>query len=313
MQTEIEEFLLHLAAERGLSENYQLSTRLSLEAFSKWAAKSAQINGVREVSRDLLTGFLGQRKREGFATASIKIVVVALKIFFRWLVQNGRVVSDPAELLPLPRVEKILPETLNELQVGNLLDVLPVRGPMALRNRAIFEVLYACGIRVSELCGIRVEDLDLQTRILRVTGKGDKTRVVPVGGRAHEAVAGYLSGERPDLVRKWTRSHLFLSVRGRALTPDRIWQLAKGAARAAGLRENVYPHLFRHSFATHLLGNGADLRVIQELLGHADIGTTQIYTHVDQQRLKSVHYRFHPRARRAGGGGGADAPGTAGG
>jgi integrase/recombinase XerD len=203
-------------------------------------------------------------------------------------------------------VERYLPETLNEQQVEHLLEVMPTHGPMALRNRAIFEVLYGCGIRVSELCGIRVEDLDLETRVLRVTGKGDKTRVIPVGSRAANAVSVYLAGERPGLVRKWTRSHLFLSVRGKALTPDRIWQLAKECARAAGLSENVYPHLFRHSFATHLLGNGADLRVIQELLGHADIGTTQIYTHVDQQRLKSVHYRFHPRARLGGGGGGTE-------
>jgi integrase/recombinase XerD len=158
-------------------------------------------------------------------------------------------------------------------------------------------MLYACGIRVSELCGIRLEDLDLENRVLRVTGKGNKMRVIPVGSRAAQAVSGYVSGERPSLVRKWTRSSLFLSIRGRALTPDRIWQLAKDAARSAGLDENVYPHLFRHSFATHLLENGADLRVIQEMLGHSDIGTTQIYTHVDQQRLKAVHYRFHPRAR----------------
>jgi integrase/recombinase XerD len=122
-------------------------------------------------------------------------------------------------------------------------------------------------------------------------------RVIPVGSKAADALHLYLGRERPELVRKWTRSHLFLSVRGKALTPDRIWQLVKETARAAGLQENVYPHLLRHSFATHLLGNGADLRIIQELLGHSDIATTQIYTHVDQKRLKSVHYRFHPRAR----------------
>jgi integrase/recombinase XerD len=303
MQSEIEEFLLHLAAERGLSENYQLSTRLSLEAFFRWSRGGVQTSSVGGVTRDHLTDFLTHRRQLGFATASSKIMVVALKIFFRWLAHHGRIPTDPAELLPLPRVEKYLPETLNEQQVEHLLEVLPEHGSMALRNRALFEVLYACGIRVSELCGIRLEEMDLESRILRVTGKGDKMRVIPMGARAVDAVSAYLSGERPALVRKWTRSHLFLSVRGRALTPDRIWQLAKEAARAAGLKENVYPHLFRHSFATHLLGNGADLRAIQEMLGHADIGTTQIYTHVDQQRLKSVHYRFHPRARQTGGSG----------
>jgi integrase/recombinase XerD len=300
MQSDIEEFLLYLATERGLSDHYQLSTRLSLEAFSKWAVATPGISSVAGIKRDHLTDFLGHRKRLGFATASIKLVVVAIKVFFRWLQARGKISVDPAELLPLPRLDQYLPETLNEQQIEQLLGALPADGPFAARNRAIFEVLYACGVRVAELCGARIEDLDLETRIIRVTGKGDKMRVIPVGSKAADALHLYLSRERPELVRKWTRSHLFLSVRGKALTPDRIWQLVKEAARAAGLQENVYPHLLRHSFATHLLGNGADLRIIQELLGHSDIATTQIYTHVDQQRLKSVHYRFHPRARLPG-------------
>ena len=297
MQSEIEEFLLYLATERGLSEHYQLSPRLSLEAFSKWCSSTLGICAAAEITRAHLTDFLSHRKRLGFATSSIKLVVVAIKVFFRWLQSRNKIPVDPAELLPLPRLEQYLPETLNEQQIEQLLNALPGHGPLSARNRAIFEVLYACGVRVAELCGARVEDLDLDTRIIRVTGKGDKTRVIPVGSKAAEALHLYLSGERPELVRKWTRSHLFLSVRGKALTPDRIWQLVKETARVAGLAQNVYPHLLRHSFATHLLGNGADLRIIQELLGHSDISTTQIYTHVDQQRLKSVHYRFHPRAR----------------
>jgi integrase/recombinase XerD len=297
MQPDIEEFLLYMAAERGLSDHYQLSTRLSLEAFSKWCSATLGISAAAEITRAHLTDFLGHRKRLGFATSSIKLVVVAIKVFFRWLQSRNKISADPAELLPLPRLEQYLPETLNEQQVEQLLNALPDHGPLTARNRAIFEVLYACGIRVAELCGARIEDLDLDTRIIRVTGKGDKTRVIPVGSKAADALHLYLNRERPELVCKWTRSHLFLSVRGKALTPDRIWQLVKETARMAGLEQNVYPHLLRHSFATHLLGNGADLRIIQELLGHSDISTTQIYTHVDQQRLKSVHYRFHPRAR----------------
>ena len=297
MQPDIEEFLLYLAAERGLSDHYQLSTRLSLEAFSKWCSATLGISAAAEITRAHLTDFLGHRKRLGFATSSIKLVVVAIKVFFRWLQSRNKISADPAALLPLPRLEQYLPETLNEQQIEQLLNALPDHGPLTGRNRAIFEVLYACGIRVAELCGARIEDLDLDTRIIRVTGKGDKTRVIPVGSKAADALHLYLNRERPELVRKWTRSHLFLSVRGKALTPDRIWQLVKETARMAGLEQNVYPHLLRHSFATHLLGNGADLRIIQELLGHSDISTTQIYTHVDQQRLKSVHYRFHPRAR----------------
>jgi integrase/recombinase XerD len=297
MQGDIEDFLLHLAAERGLSENYLLSTRLSLQAFAEWASKSTALSSPAQIQREHLTAFLESRKRAGFAASSIKLVVVAIKIFFRWLAQRQRIPQDLTEGLPLPRIERYLPETLNEQHVESLLEHLPDSGPLALRNRAIFELLYGCGLRVSELCHARLEHLDLENRILRVTGKGDKTRVLPVGTKAAEALERYLKNERPSLVRKITRSHLLLSIHGRPLTPDRIWQLAKTAAKTAGLTQNIYPHLLRHSFATHLLENGADLRIIQELLGHADIATTQIYTHVEQKRLKAVHFRFHPRAQ----------------
>jgi integrase/recombinase XerD len=297
MESAIEDFIIHLATERGLSDNYQLSTRLSLEAFSLWLSKAHALRNPELVTREHLTEFIAFRKKVGFAAASLKLNTVALKILFRWLHSRNRIPSDPAELLHLPQLERQLPETLNEHQVETLLEALPPDGPLALRNRAIFETLYACGVRVSELCGARLEHLDLENGLLRVTGKGEKTRLIPVGSKAKSALDGYLSLERPQLVRKHTRSHLFLSARGRALTPDRIWQLARETARRAGFSQAVYPHLFRHSFATHLLGNGADLRIIQELLGHADISTTQIYTHVDAQRLKSVHYQFHPRAR----------------
>ena len=297
MQSDIEDFIIYLATERGLSDHYQLSTRISLETFAAWLLKTSGVSSVTAVVRDHFIGFLEHRKRAGMAAASLKLNVVALKIFFRWLRARERVASDPAELLVLPRLERYLPETLNEQQVETLLEAIGEGEPLGLRNRAIFETLYACGLRVSELCGARLEHLNLDVRLLRVTGKGDKMRVVPVGTKAVTALQAYLQSERPELVRKHTRSHVFLSNRGRALTPDRIWQLTKEAAARAGLSEGVYPHLLRHSFATHLLSNGADLRVIQELLGHADIATTQIYTHVDSQRLKSVHYRFHPRAK----------------
>lgn len=296
MQPAIEDFIIHLATERGLSDNYQLSTRLSLEAFSLWLAKTHGIRTPGEVTREHLADFIADRRRIGFASASIKLNTVALKILFRWLRERNRIPLDPAELLHLPQLERQLPETLNEQQVETLLEALPETGPLALRNRAIFETLYACGLRVSELCRARLEHLDMENGLLRVTGKGEKMRLVPVGSKAVAALNAYLAVERPGMVRKHTRSHLFLSVRGRALTPDRIWQLAKETAQRAGFSQAVYPHLLRHSFATHLLGNGADLRIIQELLGHADISTTQIYTHVDAQRLKAVHYRFHPRA-----------------
>ncbi len=301
----IESFLLYLATERGLSDNYQLSTRLSLESFAGWLERKrgalpddAAPDPVpcSEISIPLISEFLAFRKKSGLAAASIKLLIVAFKIFCRWLHQRGHLPSDPGELLSLPRIERFLPETLNELQVQTLLEAIPGERPNALRDRAILEVLYSSGLRVSELAGARMEHLDLEHQILRVTGKGDKTRLVPVGSKARDALRAYLERERPAKVSRKTGSELFLSASGKRLTTVRIWQIVKSCARDAGLRSNVYPHLLRHSFATHLLANGADLRIIQEMLGHADIATTQIYTHVDQQRLKSVHRRFHPRA-----------------
>jgi integrase/recombinase XerD len=159
----------------------------------------------------------------------------------------------------------------------------------------MLELLYASGLRASELVGVRLETLDLDSRMIRVTGKGNKTRIVPVGTKACEAINACLATERPRLVSKRTGSHVFLSHHGKSLTTSRLWQIVKGTAERAGIETRVYPHLLRHSFATHLLGGGADLRIIQEMLGHADISTTQIYTHVEQGRLKAVHRKFHPR------------------
>ena len=294
MEREIDEFLLHLATERGLSVNYQLSTRTSLEGFARWAAARG-ITAPGAVQLADLSAHLAERKRSGLAASSVKLIAVALKIFFRFLAARGRIPTDIAATLPLPRIERYLPETLNEAKVEQLLESIPTTDPIGMRDRAIAELLYASGLRVSELCGARLELLDLETGIIRITGKGNKTRLVPVGSRAREAIARYLELGRPHLVGRKTGSHLFLSVRGKPLTPARIWQLLRAHAARAGLQENVYPHLLRHSFATHLLSNGADLRVIQELLGHADIATTQIYTHVERTRLKEIHHRFHPR------------------
>jgi integrase/recombinase XerD len=319
MREAIDSFILYLATERGLSDNYQLSTRLSLEGFAQWLERRRLVAAMGEAALDhlLQTGaeppsmeveirdvtlqqvgdFLAHKKRLGLSAASIKLIVVALKIFFRWLHARGRLAHDITETLPLPRTERYLPETMNELQVDRLLEGVLDGMPHALRDRAMLELLYASGLRVSELVNARLENLDLDARIIRVTGKGNKMRLVPVGQKAVDSIKTYLEGERPRFVKKKTGSEVFLSERGTKLTTVRIWQIVKQTAKHAGLDLNVYPHLLRHSFATHLLSNGADLRIIQEMLGHADISTTEIYTHVDQQRLKSVHLKFHPRAK----------------
>jgi integrase/recombinase XerD len=296
MENAIDSFIRFLAVERGLSENYQLSTQRSLSEFAQWCAAKKKIDSPRAVTLPLISEYLADRKRAGLAASSIKLIVVALKIFFRFLASRGTIERDPSEALALPRIERYLPETLNELQVEQLLEKIDTGTPHGLRDRALIELLYASGLRVSELANARLENFNFEERIVRVIGKGNRTRIVPVGRKACEALAAYLSTERPKFVKRGTSSEIFLSERGTKLTTARIWQIVKKHARHAGLEKNIYPHLLRHSFATHLLGNGADLRIIQEMLGHADISTTQVYTHVDQQRLKAVHRQFHPRA-----------------
>ena len=294
-QSAIDQFLLYLATERGLSENYQLSTRRSLEEFADWAAKKKELTEPCQVESAPLSDYLAHEKERGLAPASLKLIVVALKVFFRFLKMRGLIERDPAELLSLPRMIRYLPETLNINQVNQLLQVNLRGRPFPCRDRAILELLYASGLRISELTGARLENLNLEDRVIRVIGKGSKTRLIPIGRRACDAIAEYLAKERGSLVSKKTGNEVFLSRHGKKLTTERVWQIVKEIAQLAGLESNVYPHLLRHSFATHLLANGADLRIIQELLGHADISTTQIYTHVEQSRLKSIHKRFHPR------------------
>ena len=312
----IESFIRYLAVERGLSDNYQLSTQRSLSDFASWCARARKVNppsrgygaagppssrrsgttAWRMVTLPMISEYLAEKKKAGLSAASIKLIVVALKIFFRFLAGKGEIERDPTEALSLPRIERYLPETLNEMQVEQLLNGIDTTVPLGLRDRAMVELLYASGLRISELANARLENFYPEEGTIRVIGKGNKTRIVPVGRKACEALACYLSTERPKLIKRRSGSEIFLSERGTKLTTARIWQIVKEKARHAGLEKNVYPHLLRHSFATHLLSNGADLRIIQEMLGHADISTTQVYTHVDQQRLKAVHRQFHPRA-----------------
>lgn len=295
MKDFIESFILYLATERGLSENYQLSTRRSLECFCEWATRHAKVELAENITLKHLQEYLAERKRTGLAASSIKLEVVAIKIFFRWLAVRKFIPLDPAEVLPLPRMERYLPETLNEDDVIRLLDAIGDNEEFGLRNRAMLELLYGSGLRASELVGAKLENLDLDGGMIRVTGKGNKTRLVPVGGKSRESLEAYLNRMRPQMVKPRTGSEVFLNRFGRKLTTVRLWQIVKEVAKRAGIEKTVYPHLLRHSFATHLLTGGADLRIIQELLGHADISTTQIYTHVESGRLKSVHRKFHPR------------------
>ncbi|MCU0750964.1 MAG: tyrosine recombinase XerC [Akkermansiaceae bacterium] len=293
MEAACDSFIRYLATERGLSEAYQLSVRQSLDALAAWL-KLKEV-ALKDIGTDELAAFLSQRKKEGLGASSLRITTVHLKIFFRWLAMKGKLEMDPAEPLLAPRADLHLPETLHAKELVQMLDSIDPSLPLGRRDLAILELFYSSGLRLSELCQLRLEMVDFEGGFLRITGKGNKTRVVRVGTKAREALNDYLNNERPSLVSKKTSSHIFLSVRGTQLSPDRVRQIVKERAKMAGIDQNVYPHLLRHSFATHLLEGGADLRVIQELLGHADISTTQIYTHVDRQRLKNIHKTFHPR------------------
>ncbi len=297
VQNSIDGFILHLATERGLSVRYQLLVRRFLEAFASWFKQRHASESVASVTTDHLTAYLAQRKRDGIAASSARVELVALKVFFRWLTQRGRITSDPADAILPPRQEKHLPDTLNEIEVKKLVESVTGVAPLDRRDRAMLELFYASGLRLSELADARLENLSLEEGWIRVTGKGSKTRLSPVGAAACAALSAWLEHGRPSLVKPKTQSHVFISRRGTRLTTARIQHIVKERAAACGLDPaRVHPHLLRHSFATHLLNHGADLRVIQEMLGHADIATTQIYTHVDQARLKDVHRRFHPRA-----------------
>lgn len=292
-EAHIDDFLLYLATERGLSDAYQMSVRQTLDRLEKWA--QSQNLQPKDLGTNELSDFLAMLKEDGLAASSLRIAVVHLKIFFRHLCRRNRLPADPAEPLLAPRQSQMLPDTMTAATVRQLLGSIDRDKALGRRDLAILELFYASGLRLSELCQSRLETLDLDDGFIRVRGKGNKTRIVPVGGAAISAIQDYLTNERPSLVKPKTSSHIFLTVRGGALSPERAREIVKQRAAAAGIDSKIYPHLLRHSFATHLLENGADLRVIQELLGHADISTTQIYTHVDQKRLQQIHKNFHPR------------------
>lgn len=296
----IDRFLLFLAAERGLSANYRLSVQQTLARFADWCAE--QGFSARDVSEAQLAAYHRWLLTEcRLAPSSCRIAMVHLRQFFRFLSREKELPVNPAALLECGKAFTHLPETLRADEVNTLLQSIdPADIPFGARDRAILEMIYSSGLRVSELISLRAEQVDWEENFLRITGKGNKTRYVPLGGVAAKALGCYLKLARPKLLRNGRKADtLFLSNRGEKLTRDRIRQIIKERAKAAGLPENVYPHILRHSFATHLLENGADLRVIQDMLGHASLSTTQIYTHVDQKRLVALHQNFHPRGKKS--------------
>ncbi len=296
MEALVEQFLQHITLERSLSPNTVSSYKLDLQSFTRHL-KSRGIASVNAVTREHIVDYLLASREKGISARSLSRHLACIRTFFRFLRREKFVARDATELVDSPRLWQLLPKTLTYREVEDLLAAPNARTKLGLRDRAILEFFYATGLRVSEVCRARLEEINFDVGVLRTVGKGNKERIVPVGRKSAEYVRRYLDSARPKLAKAKTSSHVFLTTRGGAFSRKTLWALIKKYCRLAGIRKNVTPHSLRHSFATHLLDNGADLRVVQELLGHANVGTTQIYTKVDQARLKAVHHEFHPRAK----------------
>lgn len=291
----IESFADHLALEVGSSTNTVEAYLRDVRRFAEYAT-GAGVTHPGGISPETVRQFVYALKDLGFATASIRRQISALRTYYRFLVSEGHVEADPTEELETPRGWRTLPDVLTLAEVEALLGAPHPDEALAWRDRALLELAYGTGARVSELVGLAVHDVAFDEGLVRLFGKGSKERLVPVGRRAIGAVALYLREIRPRLDRGFGAGKLLLNARGRPLTRVGAWRIITGAAARAGLAKRVTPHTLRHTFATHLLEGGADLRAVQEMLGHADLATTQIYTHVDREYLRSVHQAYHPRA-----------------
>jgi integrase/recombinase XerD len=290
----LEGFRDFLALESGHSANTVEAYLRDLQRLAEFAA-SKGVRDPGQVSRPLLRDFVYLLKDLGLSAATIRREVSAIRTYYGFLVGEGRVPSDPSDRLESPRRGRVLPDTLSVREVEALLAAPNLDEPLAWRDRALLELGYGSGLRVSELCGLGTTDLLLTDNLVRVFGKGGKERLVPIGRTVIGAVSVYLHQLRPELDRGKSGGRVLLNARGRPLSRVGAWGIVKRAAARAGITKRVTPHTLRHSFATHLLEGGADLRAVQEMLGHADLSTTQIYTHVDREYLRSVHKQFHPR------------------
>lgn len=312
MNALIEQFLDYLSLERGLSDNTRKAYLADLQSFSSFL-QANNLTSCNAVRRKNILDYLTAEKERGLSVNSISRRLVAIRMFFAFLTQEGMLARNVTEAMDSPRLWKTLPGVLSLKEVEGLLEAPVGDDRISLRDKALLELLYATGLRVTEIAELKLDDIHFDSDYLRCLGKGNKVRVVPFGGKAKEHLEKYLAAARGDFApRKATQDtasrrhsetaengqdrYVFLTYRGRKFTRKGIWKLIKNYAKRAGIKKTVSPHTMRHSFASHLLANGAPLRVIQEMLGHADIAATQIYTHVDEGRLRTVHARFHPRA-----------------
>ena len=289
----IDEFLDHLWLEDGLSKNTLTSYRFDLELFTKWLSQDLKKNVLHATQADIQ-----QYLSIKFPTSkarSISRLLATLRRLFRYLLRENKIKIDPTLEIQTPKIPKSLPKSLSEEDVESLLNSPNMNTISGLRDKAMLELLYACGLRVSELVNILLTELSMTDGVIRVTGKGNKTRLVPMGEEALDWIKKYIDESRNNILNKKTSKYLFITIRGGAMTRQAFWYLIKKYSIIAEIKKPMSPHILRHAFATHLINHGADLRVVQMLLGHSDISTTQIYTHVARERLKNIHKSHHPR------------------
>ena len=291
---EVERFIDSLWMERGLSDNTLAAYRRDLSLFAAWLVDQ-QNTSVVSADPGHIQSFLGFKLGQGASPRSSARFLSALRSFYRWAVREGLVAEDPTLRIESPRQGRPLPKSLSEADVERLLDAPDLDQPIEFRDRTMLELLYACGLRVSELVSLRVDQVGFNQGIVRVLGKGGKERLVPMGEEALDWLQRYMQGARFDLLRGRASDVLFPSNRTRAMTRQTFWYRIKIYGERADIKGQLSPHTLRHAFATHLLNHGADLRVVQMLLGHSDLSTTQIYTHVARQRMQELHAKHHPR------------------
>ena len=289
----IEQFLDVQWMERGLSENTLAAYRNDLNGLTAWLATRGR--DIVTARREDLLDYLSERVIKGARPRTTARLLSSLRRFYRYLLRDGRISADPTVRIDTPRIGRPLPDSLSEEEVVRLLDAPDADDALGLRDRAMLELLYACGLRVSELVSLAQEQIDLTQGVVRLMGKGSKERLVPLGEEASDWLQRYIAHSRPELAAGASARSLFITRRGRAMTRQAFWYRLRHYAVTSGINKALSPHTLRHAFATHLLNHGADLRVVQMLLGHSDLSTTQIYTHVARERLKELHSRHHPR------------------
>ena len=290
----IDEFLSYLSVERGLSNNTLSSYKRDLSNFFGYI-KKRRIVSIGKVTRQMITSFMLSEKDRGLSANSISREVACLKSFFKFLVRENKIKDNITSVIESPKLWKKLPSALDLSEVEKLLKAPNIREPMGVRDKAMLELIYATGMRVSELINLKMDDLNMGVGFIKCLGKGQKERVVPFGSKAKEWLVRYLDKGRASFLKKKVSNFLFLTRLSRPMSRQMFWKIIKKYAVEARIKKDIMPHSLRHSFATHILERGADLRVVQEMLGHSDISTTQIYTHINKERLKSIHHKFHPR------------------